>query len=199
MEVIERSVRLGLELVDELTGRPISGPAQVSLRALDRELLPASPGRWFVEGALPPTVVVTVDASGFVPEETSVAVPPVPTPGRLLQLRLKPAVGYPFPPSITWLVGSVLVDSSGAPAPGAEVLVTPLHAAVDGSILSTRTDSGGQFVAWFRPTSSTPPLADSYRLTATAVIDGVGHVATLPATPLIANQRNDAPVLRLRP
>lgn len=197
MELIERRSRLGIELIDALTGAPVVSASRVDVGGA--EVLRATGSRWFVEDALPTNVTVVVDADGYVPETVTVALPSG-DPAPLVEVRLKPRTGYPFPASLTRVVGLVVFDATDVPARGADVTVTPQHGGSAVASLVTRTADDGQFAMWFLPVSTlSPPVADGYRVDAQIVVDGVTFTGSLPAQPLLPNRRNDAPTLRLTP
>jgi hypothetical protein len=196
--MIERRSRLGIELIDALTGAPVVTASRVNVGGA--EVLHATGSRWFVEDALPATVIVVVDAEGYVSEAVSIALPAGDDPAPLVEVRLKPRTGYPFPPSLTRLVGLVVFDATELPARGAEVTVTPEHGGVAATTLATRTTDDGQFAMWFLPASAlAPPLAAGYRVDAQIVVDGITFTGSLSSQPLLPNRRNDAPILRLTP
>jgi hypothetical protein len=201
VDVVERRARIGIELIDALTGSALLGGNRLSVEGA--EALRATASRWFVEDGplqLGATARVIVEADGYVTETVDVAVPPPGDPATLVEVRMVPRTGYPFPPSLTRVVGLVRFDDSGAPVRDAAVTVTPRHGGTDGAPLLTRTTDDGQFAMWFLPLPSiTPPLADGYRIDAQIVVDGVTFTGSLPPQPLAPNRRNDAPVLRLTP
>lgn len=198
-ETIERRARIGIELVDALTGGAVDAAGRVSV-AGGAEVLRATPSRWFVEDALPTPARFTIEAEGYLPETVDVAVPPDGEPGALATVRLLPRTGYPFPPSLTRVVGLIVFDDTGLPARGADVTVTPAHGGAMGAPLTTRTADDGQFAMWFLPALGlTPPVADGYRVDAQLVVDGVPFTGSVPPQPLAAGRRNDAPALRLAP
>jgi hypothetical protein len=198
-DVVERRARVGIELVDALTGGPVLAASRVSIDGA--QVLRATRSRWFVEDDLPALATFLVEAVGYVAETVPVAVPPVGAPGVLVEVPLKPRTGYPFPPALTRVVGLVVFDDTGLPAHNAEVVVTPEHGAVDGAPLATRTTDDGQYAMWFLPAlgALSPPIADGYRVDAQLVVGATTFTGSLPAQPLSPNRRNDAPVLRLTP
>jgi hypothetical protein len=199
VEVVERRARVGVELVDALTGGALIAPGRV--RVAGAEALRASPSRWFVEDALPATARLEIEAAGYVPETIDVVVPPDTQPGAFVEVRMKPRTGYPVPPALTHAVGLVVFDDTGLPAVGADITVTPEHGGVTGAPLTTRTADDGQFLMWFLPAPGglTPPLADGYRVAAQIIVSGVSFSGSLPTRALAPNRRDDAPVLRLTP
>lgn len=195
--MIERRSHLGIELIDALTGAPVVGASRVDVGGA--EVLRATSSRWFVEETLPATVTIVADADGYVSETISVALSPA-DPAPLVEVRLKPRTGYPFPPSLTRVIGLVVFDATELPVRGAEVTVTPEHGGAAGAILVTRTAGDGQFAMWFLPVSAlAPPLADGYRVDAQIVVGSVTFTGSLSSQPLLPNRRNDAPILRLTP
>ena len=199
VNVVERRARIGVELIDALTGVAVIGANRVVVEGV--EGLRATTSRWFVEDVLPATASVAIQADGYLPETINVAVPPAGDPGVLVEVRLKPRTGYPFPASLTRVLGLVVFDATGAPASDASITVIPRHGTVDGTPLTTRTTEDGQFAMWFLPVAGglTPPLADGYRIDAQIVVGGVPFTAALAPQSLLSNRRNDAPVLRLTP
>lgn len=199
VNVVERRARFGIDLVDDLTGMAVVAANRVVVE--NEEALRATTSRWFVEGSLPPIASVTIEAEGYVPAAITVTVPSPGDPGVLVEVRMKPRTGYPFPSSLTRVIGLVVFDDTGAPVREANVTVTPRHAGADGVPLATRTTDDGQFAMWFLPSPAptTPPLADGYRVDAQIAVDGTAFTGSLSPQPLLPNRRNDAPVLRLTP
>jgi len=199
VEINERRARVGIELIDALTGAPVATANRVDVAGAD--VLRATASRWFIEDALPATATIVIEADGYVSETISVAVPPDGDPGAFVEVRMKPRTGYPFPSSLTRVVGLVIFDDTGLPARAVHVTVTPEHAGAAGTPLTTRTTDDGQFAMWFLPAPGglTPPLADGYRVDAQIVVEGVSFTGSLAPQPLAPNRRNDAPVIRLIP
>lgn len=199
-DVVERRARIGLELVDAFTGGPLVSPSRVVVEAGDIEVVRAERSRWFVEAPLPPALTFAIDAEHYVARSITVTVPPAAQPGTLVTVQLDPRTGYPFPRSLTRIVGGVVVDATGFPAGGAEVAVTEMRGAADGATSVYRATADGQFAAWFIPAPGlSPPVADGYRIAATLVDAGTTLAGSIPAAPLTAHQRNDAPLIRLSP
>jgi hypothetical protein len=128
-----------------------------------------------------------------------VFVPSAPAP--LIEVSMRPRTGYPFPPSLTRLVGLIVFDDTGLIAPGAQVKVYAEHGGASGASASFYAADDGQYTAWFLPEASgfTPPLADGYQVAAFASRGGVDFTGSLSSQPLAPNRRNDAPVIRLTP
>lgn len=198
VEIVERRAKVGIELLDAVTGDPISSTSRVSTAGAD--VLRATTSRWFVEGSLLPSATFAIDADGYLPETITVAVPPDTDPGAYVEVKLKPRTGYVFPPSLTRVIGLVVFDGSSQPARGVDVIVTPEHSGASGTPLTTKTTDDGQFAMWFVPQLSlSPPIADGYRVDAQIVIGGIPFTGALPSQALLSNQCNSAPTLRLSP
>lgn len=198
-ELIERRARVGIELVDALTGGPILSTSRAAVVDNDAVTLQRSGrSRWFAEAPMPPAVTIAIDAEHYVSTEVVVTIPPPAAPGAFVTVRLDPRTGYPFPASLTRVVGRVVFDPTDAPVAGAEVTVTPRRGGIDDAPRLHRTTADGQLAAWFLPQpSAAPPIPDGYRIEA-SLVDGSGTwTGFIAAQPLNAHQRNDAPVVRL--
>jgi hypothetical protein len=176
-ELIVQTATLGLELIDELTNGSLVGTSSVTVSLVSIPGLVITPtmflvgrSRWVLEN-LDPTeeVQLAIEANGYFSETLQtnqsaptladpggVPVPSVASPPSLVQVRLRPRSGYPFPGSLTRVAGSVLL--AGAPVVGATVTVTPRFVdPVDdtttdpGTPFDTLTADDGQFVAWLFP------------------------------------------------
>jgi len=200
IEVVERRARVGLELVDAITGGPIIGASRVVVGGADIDVRRANRARWLVENVSLPLMTFVVDAEHYVTETIDVMTPPEADPGVLVEVVLTPRTGYPFAASLTRVVGQVVIDATGLPASGADVTVTPARGGSPGTPLATRSTDDGQYVMWFLPDpAASPPIADRYRVDAQLPDGGITLSGSLSLRPLQAGRRNDAPVLRLFP
>ncbi len=174
---------MGLELVDELSGDVLVGASRVRVfrvappgeelaalsflvgrsrwvfEELDRDLGTGEEARfsidadhYFAETVETGQTAITLADPGGVPVPSLAAGVP------FVGLRLRPRTGYPFPPALTRVVGSVSL--AGAPVVGATVTVTPRYqvTASDPTTSTpgtpafvTLTADDGQYVAWLFP------------------------------------------------
>jgi hypothetical protein len=212
-ETLIRHASYGLELVDRLTEQALVA----SSRILAERVTPAgepAPGisflvnrsRWVFEGLTGETIFV-IDADHYLPETviTGVDAPSVPTPdvpGVLHTVRLTPRSGYPFPPTLTRVIG--LVTFRGAPVPAAQVDVFPIFSLsplVEAAVpTSYETADDGQYVAWFTPDpTQDPPTAVAFRANASAVIEGVPRLGSIGPISLQLQTVNTVLPIQLSP
>jgi hypothetical protein len=175
MDVAVQPVTYGLELVDALTGGPLVGwSAAVDTTS---QVVPylVNASRWVFEG-LPPAIPITfaISAHFYVPQTvtTGIALPnPTKTgPGYLATITMMPRTGYPFPPTLTRVIGLVRlgasVDVNTPTVTNATVTLQPIHSAPpappvnDNQVIVATTDDG-QFTFWFLPQYlEDPPIAN---------------------------------------
>jgi hypothetical protein len=169
MEVVEIRAAYGLDLIDVLTGGPITGASRVE--AVDdpeaRSYLAAS--RWVFERLRAGAVSLKIEADLYTPKTILTGagsfplVPPPANPGVVASVPLSPRTGYPFAPNLTRVFGLVRYRPTGSPvaplAVGASVTVrgryqrtTAPPTPVTGPPLSTLTADDGQYTMWFLPT-----------------------------------------------
>jgi hypothetical protein len=210
-DVIVQSANYGLELVDALTGGPLVGSsAVVETFSLVAPYL-VNGSRWVFENlpAQPASFVITADFYVTQTVTTGIAIPnpALGGPGYLATIQMVPRTGYPFPPTLTRVVGLVRLDTSidplGSPVPDATVTLTPSHVppppaapvpVPDPSVVVTTTDDG-QYTLWFVPQlGESPPIAN--QITG-SVTDGVGHTGSLAALTLVPNSVTYAPTVTL--
>jgi hypothetical protein len=209
-ETISRRANYGLELVDALTQQALVGASRV---IAERASTPGAPvsgmsflvnrSRWVFEG-LDGEAVFQIDADHYLPATvtTGAGFPSVPLTGAgvLVTVPLRPRSGYPFPPGLTRVIGSVVFD--GEPVEGAQVDVFPIFSLsplVEASVPVTFfTADDGQYVAWFLPDASQdPPTAVAFRANASADIDGTPRLGSIGATPLRLQTVNTVPRIEL--
>jgi len=218
-DVIIRHANYGLELVDELTNGPLVSTSSVSFEPVG-PLVPGSgptvftvgDSRWVYEN-LEQDVTFAVSADHYLSREleTGTDLPAVPgddVAGVLASVSMKPAPGYPFPPSLTRAIGSVrlaaAVDATKPPIPGAEVTITPMHDLASGTDFVTFSDDSGQYAVWFLPDpSQSPPWATGFTASAQATVD-IGGTPTLVTgnislQTLILQTSNGAETIYLHP
>lgn len=165
--VLTTPARYGLDFVDALTGAPAAGPFFVEADDPDARSFRATGSRWVFERLRPGVVELRVESPLYVPvtfETGSGGFPLVPdkgAPGVLAPVRLLPRTGYPFPPTLTRVVGLVLytptVAADPIPAVGANVQVSGVyrHSGAEPPVkepaLDTQTTDDGQYTMWFLP------------------------------------------------
>ena len=211
-DVAVQRASYGLELVDALTGGPLVGRNAVVETSSQAAPYLVNASRWVFQTlpTTPATFVITADfyvgqtvttGSTTLPDGT---VPPDPTssgPGYLATITMMPRTGYPFPPTLTRVVG--LVQFASAPVAGATVTLTPTHdqpatssqpasSVPDPAVTVTTTDDG-QYTYWLLPqftktTDSTgkviyvmesPPIANQLTVGVTAILGGISRSRTL--------------------
>ncbi|MCA9595085.1 MAG: carboxypeptidase regulatory-like domain-containing protein [Myxococcales bacterium] len=184
---VVRHANYGVELLDALTGGPIIGPSRVRASLLappppgsgaDLEPFLVNGNRWVFEN-LESDVELVIEAQHYVSssKKTGTDLPSIPAstfPGLLNRVTLKPRSGYPFPASVTRVIGMVrlaaILDPNESPVAGADVTITPEYPA-SGPVLTTRTAEDGQYVMWFLPDlAQTQPLPISFSAVASATV-----------------------------
>jgi hypothetical protein len=202
--VIVRHASYGLELVDALTGGPLLGRSAVVLASGDVEPFLANASRWVFEDLPAGAATFSIEADLYVPRQLTTgtlalpySVPPATSPGALVRVLMMPRTGYPFPPTLTRVVGQVRLDPSVDPASppvaGAEVAITPRHndgtTTVDDPDITVYTTEDGQYTLWFvADPDRNPPIANE--LVATASAGGYG--GSLSTQTLIPNKVTSA-------
>jgi hypothetical protein len=160
VDVVVEPTSFGLELVDALTGRPLLGrSAVVETTGLVTPYL-VNASRWVFTGLPATAATFVITAQHYVTR--TVVTPadfPNPTttgPGYLATVAMMPRTGYPFPPTLTRVVGLVKlgasIDLNTPPVPNVPVVLTPMHAASpDDSPVTVMTTDDGQYTFWFLP------------------------------------------------
>jgi hypothetical protein len=195
-EVIVSAANYGLELTDALTGGPLIGASTVveTMSNIQPYLVNAS--RWVFEGLpanVPANFVITADF--YVPQtiptgNASFPNPQIGVPGFLASVPMIPRSGYPFPGTLTRVLGLVRLDPSidplSSPVPNATVTLTPVHqvgaSSVDDPPVVVITTDDGQYTYWFLPEiGQTPPIANQLGISVTATVNGVPRSGNLPS------------------
>jgi hypothetical protein len=201
VDVVVQGACYGLELIDALTGGPLIGRSAVVETSSQTTPYLVNASRW-VFSTLPTTpatfvitaahyVGQTVMTGGTLPNPTASG------PGYLATIMMMPRTGYPFPATLTRVVG--LVEYASAPVAGAALLLTPAHQAVqDLPPVSVMTTDDGQFTYWFLPKlGESPPIANQLTGTVSATIGGTPRTGTLPLLNLLPNSVTYAPIITL--
>ena len=216
-ELVIRRVSYGLELVDQLTDKPLIGASRVSFEVTPTGLGFSGPApilyrsgssRWAFESDLKGefTVVFTIEADFYQTQIRTVLAADL--VGTIVKVEMVPVVGYQFPQALTRVIG-IARTPSGVPVPNAEVVftqyfvltpVTDPPVFVGGPPLDyqTFTDASGQYVAWFVPEDLTNPAARptaaQFDATASGEVDlGDGPVSvsgTITGQDLVAERLN---------
>lgn len=172
--ILVRHASYGLELVDALTGGPLLGPSAVTV---DSGVEPFMIGgsRWIFEDLPAGPATFSISAQGYMPLVVLAAdlegdVPAATAPGLLARVSMTPRTGYPFPTTLTRIVGQVFlhasVDPAAPPVAGAVVTITPRHrsgpsAFTDDPDVTLLTTDDGQYTYWFLPDpDQDPPLVN---------------------------------------
>lgn len=209
MDVVGQPVSYGLELVDALTGGPLVGWSKVVEASSQVVPYLVNDSRWVFTGLPAATANFVITTRFYVPQTVTTGTVAIPDPlisgpGYLATIMMVPRTGYPFPTTLTRVVGLVRIDASidlDTPVvPNATVTLTPVHSAPpappfdDAEVIVTTTDDG-QFTFWFLPQlGETPPVANE--LTGTAA-DSAGHMMTFAAN-LIPNGVLYAPTIFIK-
>jgi len=208
--VIVTNSSYALELVDALTGGSLFGHSAVTETNSGVTPYRVNASRWVFEG-LPSgaTANFEITARHYVPQTvTTGGTLPDPQdgqPGFLAVVTMMPRTGYPFPASLTRVVGLVRLDSAvdaASPAvPQAAVTLTPGHQAggtVNDPPVTVTTTEDGQYTFWFLPQlTDDPPIANRLSATATATVNGVVRTGSLPLTNLNPNDVTYVPHMLL--
>src|SRR5579871_4062950 len=187
VDVTVQRASYGLELVDALTMGPLVGSFAVVETSSGATAYLVSASRWVFSElpAAPATFAITADFYVAQTVKTGGALLPDPVlggAGYLATIEMVPRTGYPFPPTLTRVVGVVRFGS--APVPGATVTLTASHSkstanASDPPVTVTTTDDG-QYTYWFLPQlKQSPTIADQLTIAASATIGGVTHAVTV--------------------
>jgi hypothetical protein len=236
--VITQTARYGLELVDGLTGGPLVGwssvvetsghhPAPYRVNASRWVLDRPQPRHPHVVHPVPGPATFVITAQHYVPRTVTTGTtfpnpPPRGVPGYLARIHLWPRTGYPFPATLTRVVGLVRfadrVDPNKPPVPLAAVTFTAVHqppppappgptpSPTDAAPITIQTTDDGQYTFWLFPvvpplhmTGPEPPLANQVNVTATAAdAHGVSRSASLRSLlEVIPNVVTYAPTLYL--
>jgi hypothetical protein len=203
-DVVVQGASYGLELVDALTGGPLLGPSTVVETSSGTVPHLVNASRWVFATlpAAPATFAInadfyvgqTVTTGGTLPN------PKATGPGYLATVTMMPRTGYPFPLTLTRVLGRV--THASLPVPGATVTLSPAHyqnpqTVVDGDVIVTTTDDG-QYTYWFLPQlSEVPPIANQLTGTVSATIGGTTFTANIPSINLVPNGVTNVPTVTL--
>ncbi|MBX3249809.1 MAG: hypothetical protein KF901_21710 [Myxococcales bacterium] len=172
--IVEADVRLGLDLVDGLTGDRLVGPSEVTNADVDTALVYRTTGSTYAIERIPAgATTFRVEAAHYVAREVVATIPAPPGVGPILTVTLLPRTGYPFPLGLTRVVGSVRYQAESMVPPilavGAEVRVRGVYdtssgpsSPLNGPPFDTLVTDDGQYTAWFRPLSASE-LPANYR------------------------------------
>ncbi|MEM9189376.1 MAG: hypothetical protein AAGF12_09380 [Myxococcota bacterium] len=209
-DLVERRVRFGVELVDKLTGGTPVGFTRVNADDSQAHPFSTAPALWVFERLSSDPTEISIRSDHYLPEAFVVDLPlpmssDVP---RMQTVPLSPRTGYPFPATLTRVVGVVRIDRGPDgihPAAGASVEVRPQHQAVGGGVphsgspLVTRSADDGQYTMWFQSDGTVPDTHASlpFRcdIEVTADVGGVPTTRLLSAVPLLAHRTRPAPSL----
>ncbi len=205
--IILRHASYGLDLIDALTGGPLVGQSSVTHVGGDVEPFLLNESRWAFEGIAAGSATFDVRANYYLPRQVTttdlgVSVPADTVPGALVRVLMMPRTGYPFPTTLTRVVGQVRLDPSIDPATpdveGATVTITPRHhgtsATVDEADVIIETTEDGQYTLWFHPDPSLdPPLPNELIVNVTFGAYG-GGTGTMTLDP---NAVTSAPLVYL--
>lgn len=214
VELIRRRVSYGLDLVDRLNGGPLIGRNRVTLETLaapgrpDPVVFVLGRSRWVFE-ELQNDVTFTIDAEYYLTERRTVAAADL--DGTLDVVHMSPRSGYPFPSSLTRVIGMARL-ASGLPVGGAAISVSPMHfipataSFIAGPAIEARSADDGQYVVWFQPEpglsdAAAEPTASRFSASATATIelDGVlrNVAGSIGDQDLVPEALNDADIIEM--
>lgn len=156
-----RRVLFAAEIVDAVTLEPVTKDIVVKATGLRNSPKINASGFfvWLEEGVAQP-LAVTVDASATQYESVIVATPVL--TDKRVRVELPPRFGYPFPPGVSALRGTLHESRYGTPAPvmGAKIWLQWSPVAdtewIDTPTQST-SDANGDFAALFRLTPAQEP------------------------------------------
>lgn len=206
--ILIRHASYGIELVDALTGGPLVGTSTVTVDSGVEPFLVGS-SRWVFEDLPEGPATFTITAQGYMPLVVLAAdlgsdVPAASAPGFLARVVMTPRTGYPFPTTLTRIVGQVFLDSSVDPATppvaGAVVTITPRHRSgpttfVDDPDVTLLTTEEGQYTYWFFPDpDQDPPLVNELVVSAHTETLGAGPITVEPIHP---HAVTDVPAIHL--
>jgi hypothetical protein len=200
VDVVVQGACYGLELIDALTGGPLLGSSAVVETASQTTPYLVNASRWVFTTLPVPVATFVITADLYVGQTlTTGGTLPNPTasgPGYLATILMMPRTGYPFPATLTRVVG--LVQYAAASVADAVVVLTPGHqGATDPNVTVTTTDDG-QYTYWFLPQlGETPPVANQLTGTVSATIGGTPRTGTLPLLNLLPNSVTYAPIITL--
>jgi hypothetical protein len=203
VDVVVQGACYGLELIDALTGGPLLGSSAVVETSSQTTPYLVNASRWVFSTlpVTPATFVITADlyvgqtlmTGGALPNPTASG------PGYLATIMMMPRTGYPFPATLTRVVG--LVQYASAPVADAAVVLTPEHQSgttFPDPAVTVTTTGDGQFTYWFLPQlGETPPVANQLTGTVSATIGGSPRAGTLPLLNLLPNSVTYAPIITL--
>jgi hypothetical protein len=192
----------GLELVDGLTGGPLLGSSSVRARGTDVKPFLVRASRWVFEGLAPPKAVFEIEADSYVPRVLTTGSAELPdavadkAPAVLARVMMMPRTGYPFPPTLTRVVGQVRRAGTLAPIEGLTVTVTARHddvvkgTSVTGASAQVVTTDDGQYTFWFFADPAKTPHHPSHVVAAAS-----GAVNGPLALPLLPHRVTAIPAL----
>jgi len=162
-----RKMLFAAEIIDAVTLEPVTKVLRVTATGLKNSPIINYGGSfvWLEDDGRQPQSVV-VDASDT--QYESITVPAPVLPARSVRIELAPAYGYPFPPGVTALRGTLLESLFGTPAPvvGAELWLQWIDENASGTNwvgAPTHSHSGdnGDFAVLLRLSPAQVPRADA--------------------------------------
>jgi hypothetical protein len=165
-QAYSRKVLFAAEILDAVTLEPVTREVEVRATGLNNRPI-VNAGAFFVwleEGARQAQQVI-VDASATQYESRDVPAP-VP-PARHVRIELAPKYGYPFPPGVTALRGTLIESPIGTrtAVAGAEIWLQWIDDTVAGTNwvdapTKSHSAANGDFAALLRPTPAQIPRLD---------------------------------------